>query len=80
MAQSGKTALHFAVDQEHEDVVELLLKANTDPDLQLDVSHVMQQFKKCFLYQHPVCQAKHCGVVCTCHGKVDFTDSKTVLQ
>ena len=29
----GKTALHFAVDQEHEDIVELLLEANADPDL-----------------------------------------------
>ena len=31
--QLGKTALHFAVDQEHEDIVELLLEANADPDL-----------------------------------------------
>ena len=31
--QFGKTALHFAVDQEHEDIVELLLEANADPDL-----------------------------------------------
>ena len=27
------TALHFAVSQEHEDIVELLLEANADPDL-----------------------------------------------
>ena len=31
--QLGSTALHFAVDGEHEEVVELLLKANIDPDL-----------------------------------------------
>ena len=31
--QSGWTALHFAVDSEHEDIVELLLKAEADPDL-----------------------------------------------
>ena len=41
LIQSGKTALHFAVDQEHEDIVELLLKANIDPDLQLNVSHMI---------------------------------------
>ena len=29
----GETALHFAVDQEHEDIVELLLEAHADPDL-----------------------------------------------
>ena len=29
----GETALHFAVDQEHEDIVEVLLKAIADPDL-----------------------------------------------
>ena len=27
------TALHFAVNQGHEDIVELLLEANADPDL-----------------------------------------------
>ena len=31
--QLGSTALHFAVDGEQEEVVELLLKANIDPDL-----------------------------------------------
>ena len=29
----GGTALHTAVDQQHEEVVEVLLKANADPDL-----------------------------------------------
>ena len=29
----GGTALHFAVHQEHEDIVELLLEAHADPDL-----------------------------------------------
>ena len=29
----GETALHFAVHQEHEDIVELLLEAHADPDL-----------------------------------------------
>ena len=37
--QWGETALHIAVDQEHEDVVELLLEANADPDLADKVSH-----------------------------------------
>ena len=31
--QLGGTALHEAVDKEHEDVVEVLLEANADPDL-----------------------------------------------
>ena len=31
--QLGSTALHFAVDGEHEEVVELLLKTDIDPDL-----------------------------------------------
>lgn len=31
--QLGGTALHKAVDEEHEDVVEVLLEANADPDL-----------------------------------------------
>ena len=31
--QSGETALHCAVKKEHEDVVDLLLKANVDKDL-----------------------------------------------
>ena len=31
--QSGKTALHIAVQEERDDIVELLLEANADPDL-----------------------------------------------
>ena len=38
--QSGSFALHAAVENEHEDIVELLLEANADPNLQLKVSHV----------------------------------------
>ena len=34
------TALHFAVYQEHEDIVELLLEANADPDLPKKVIHM----------------------------------------
>ena len=37
--QLGETALHFAVEKEHEGIVELLLEANADPDLQLKVIH-----------------------------------------
>ena len=37
--QWGGTAFHFAVDQEHEDIVELLLEANADPDLPVKVIH-----------------------------------------
>ena len=43
--QLGDTALHCAVDQEHEDIVDLLLKANADTDLPKKVithsSHVI---------------------------------------
>ena len=35
------TALHDAVNQEHDDIVELLLEAHIDPDLPDEVSHVM---------------------------------------
>jgi len=35
--QSGETALHCAVDQEHEDIVDLLLKAKADTDLPVKV-------------------------------------------
>ena len=35
------TALHIAVNQEHDDIVELLLEAHIDPDLPDEVSHVM---------------------------------------
>ena len=34
------TALHDAVNKEHEDIVELLLEANIDPDMPDEVSHV----------------------------------------
>ena len=36
----GGTALHAAVEGEHEGIVELLLKANINPDLPDEVSHV----------------------------------------
>ena len=39
-AQSGGFALHAAVENEHKDIVELLLEANADPNLQLKVSHM----------------------------------------
>ena len=31
--QSGETALHIAVREERDDIVELLLEANADPDM-----------------------------------------------
>ena len=37
--QWGGTALYLAVREGHEDIVELLLQANADPDLQLKVIH-----------------------------------------
>ena len=37
--QLGKAALHYAVDQEHEEIVDLLLKANADTDLPEKVIH-----------------------------------------
>ena len=39
--QMGKTALHAAVEGDHEDIVQLLLEANIDPDLPDKVNHVM---------------------------------------
>ena len=38
--QMGRTALHAAVEGDHEDVVQLLLEANIDPDLPDKVNHV----------------------------------------
>ena len=37
--QWGETALHFAVQEEHKDIVDLLLEANADPDMPLKVIH-----------------------------------------
>ena len=37
--QSGATALHIAVWEERDDIVELLLEANADPDLPVKVIH-----------------------------------------
>ena len=37
--QSGETALHIAVREECDDIVELLLEANADPDLPVKVIH-----------------------------------------
>ena len=38
--QSGETALHDAVNQGYEDVIDILLEANIDPDVQDKVSHM----------------------------------------
>ena len=35
--QSGETALHIALREERDDIVELLLEANADPDLPVKV-------------------------------------------
>ena len=37
--QLGETALFIAVDEEHEDIVDLLLGANADPDVPVKVIH-----------------------------------------
>ena len=37
--QWGGFALHAAVHKEHEDIVDLLLEANADPDLPVKVIH-----------------------------------------
>ena len=37
--QWGETALHIAVREERDDIVELLLEANADPDLPVKVIH-----------------------------------------
>ena len=38
--QSGETALHDAVNQGHEDVIDILLGANIDPNVADKVSHM----------------------------------------
>ena len=44
--QNGYTALLLAADQEHEDVVQLLIELDADPDLQDEViDHQMICFK-----------------------------------
>ena len=47
--QSGNTALHWAVHQEHEDIVDLLLKANADTDLPEKVIYTYQTQQSCDL-------------------------------
>ena len=47
--QSGDTALHCAVDQEHEDNVDLLLKANADTDLPEKVIYTYHTQQSCDL-------------------------------
>ena len=37
--QSGETALHIAVREERDSIVELLLEANADPDMPVKVLH-----------------------------------------
>ena len=37
--QWGGTALYIAVDQDYEDIVDLLLEANADPDVPVKVIH-----------------------------------------
>ena len=58
--QLGSTALHFAVEQGHEDIVKLLLEANADPDLPKKVIHtlctkqeptVLDKYYRCTLYR-----------------------------
>ena len=40
--QYGYTALLYAADQEHEDVVQLLIEVDADPDLQDEVIYTSQ--------------------------------------
>ena len=47
--QSGETALHLAVQEEHEDIVELLLEANADPDLPKKVIHTYHTQQLCHM-------------------------------
>ena len=56
--QYGHTALLVAADQEHEDVVQLLIEVDADPDLQHQV-----------IYRSPVnYETKQQTVNCTCSG------------
>ena len=47
--QSGETALYYAVREEHEDIVELLLEANADPDLPVKVIHTYHTQQLCYM-------------------------------
>ena len=49
ITQSGETALHCAVNQEHEDIVDLLLKANADKDLPMKVIYAYHTQQSCDL-------------------------------
>ena len=47
LTQSGETALHVAVNQEHEDIVDLLLKANADKDLPMKLIYTYNTQQSC---------------------------------
>ena len=47
--QSGETALYYAVREEHEDIVNLLLGANADPDLPVKVIHTYHTQQLCYM-------------------------------
>ena len=47
--QSWGTALHIAVREEHEDIVDLLLEANADPDLPEKVIHTYHTQQLCYM-------------------------------
>ena len=55
--QSGETALHDAVNQGHEDVVDILLEANIDPDVADKVSHMTLTSTKHEVY---ISSTAHC--------------------
>ena len=55
MKHLGGTALHTAIDQQHEEVVEVLLEANADPDLLQKVitqSPYIMAVKSCYCTNH----------------------------
>jgi len=47
ISQHGQTALHLAAQEGHEGVVELLLEAKADPELQIKVISVWTRLSVC---------------------------------
>ena len=67
--QWGWTALHVAVREEHEDIIELLLEANADPDVPLKVIHIIPHMAVMLLWTVPnkINAVVYTVFCCTCY-------------